>query len=245
MISSEPGSLTRAAYEYLRAEILACRLLPGQRLKVAALCGRLGVSLGAVREALSGLAAEGLVVAEAQKGFRVSSVSAHELDDLTRTRVQIETLCLRSAIPAGDVAWEARIVSAFHRMSRTPQRAEGDEARLSDAWADAHRAFHAALVDACDSPWLLRLRDMLYVQSERYRRLSIPAAPTMRDLDNEHRVIMEAVLARDVASASELMCAHINLTTRLVRPLTEFAEESETRPAKPRQRRVREIEPAS
>ena len=245
MKSSEPGSLTRAAYEHLRAEILGCRLMPGQRLKVAELCGRLGVSLGAVREALSGLAVEGLVVAEAQKGFRVAGVSASDLEDLTRTRIQIETLCLQGAIPAGDVAWEARIISAFHQMSRTSQRAEDDRARLSDEWADAHCAFHAALVGACDSPWLLRLRDILYAQSERYRRLSVPVAPDKRDLDREHRAIMEAVLARNVDCAIDLMRAHISLTTRLLKPLTELGRQIEQRSSRLRQRRLAGFEPAT
>ena len=241
--SSVPGSLTKAAYEHLRAEILACRLLPGQRLKVNELCGQLSVSLGAVREALAGLAAEGLVVAEAQKGFTVATVSARDLEDLTVTRMDIEALCLESALSAGDVEWEARIVSSFHRLSKTPLRARGDDKRLSDEWAAAHKEFHLALVSACTSTWLLRLRDILYAQSERYRRLSIPVAKEDRDLDAEHRAIMEAVLARNTAKAIELMQAHFALTTRLLKPLTELSVEVDsssppTGLATPRRRRA-------
>src|SRR5438132_9546483 len=93
-----PQNLTQAAYEGLRADLLACRIPPGSRLKIQELCTRLSVSLGAIREALSRLTSEGLVVAEPQRGFRAAPISAEDLSDLTRTRIKIESLCLRRAI---------------------------------------------------------------------------------------------------------------------------------------------------
>lgn len=233
-----PRSLTENAHAVLRADILACRLVPGARLKIAELCQQLDVSLGAVREALSRLSAEGLVESEAQKGFRVAPVSADDLDDLTRTRIEIETLCLRRAIAHGGVEWETRIVGAMHRLSRTPERAEGDEQRVSDAWATAHADFHFALVEACDSPWMLRLETLLSTQAERYRRLSVPAAPRPRNLEGEHRAIMDAVLARNAELACRLIADHFTTTAAIVRPLAVAASTTEVdRPDALRRRR--------
>ncbi|MGO1075471.1 GntR family transcriptional regulator [Inquilinus sp. CA228] len=217
----EARSLTEAAYVRLRADILACRLRPGQRLKINDLCAQLGVSLSAVREALSRLSAEGFVISEAQKRFQVAPVSAADLDDLTRTRVEIETLCLRRAMAVRGIDWETGLVAAYHRLSRTPERVEGDERRVSEDWAAAHADYHLALVAACDSPWLLRLRAMLYVQSERYRRLSVPMAEHRRDLDGEHHRIMAAVLAGDAEAGCRLLSDHLLLTMSLVRDLTQ------------------------
>ena len=112
-------NLSEAAYLALRADLLACRLPPGARLNIAELSGRLAVSLGAVREALSRLTAEGLAVAEMNRGFRAAPVSESELLDLTGTRIEIETSCLRRSMAVGGVDWEARIVAAHHRLSRT------------------------------------------------------------------------------------------------------------------------------
>ncbi|WP_461330679.1 GntR family transcriptional regulator [Bradyrhizobium liaoningense] len=67
-----PRSLTSALHERLRADILATRLLPGQKLHIAGLAKTFSVSLAAVREALSRLVADGLVQASDQRGFRVS-----------------------------------------------------------------------------------------------------------------------------------------------------------------------------
>ncbi len=215
-LAPSSASLTQAAYQKLRADLLACRFRPGERLKINDICKGSSFTLSAVREALSRLTSEGLVVAEPQRGFRAAPISDDELRDLTSVRIEIEGLCLRRAIAAGDLTWESLIVAAYHRLSRTPERATGDESRLEDEWSLAHAAFHEAIVKACDSPWLLRLRDTLYAQGERYRRLSIPLSKEPRDLDEEHRGIMEAVLARNPDEASMLLAAHLNLTSRIL-----------------------------
>ena len=209
-------NLTQGAYEQLRADLLACRILPGSRLKIQELCARLSVSLGAIREALSRLTSEGLVVAEPQRGFRAAPISQEDLQDLTRVRIEIEGLCLRRAIEVGDVDWESRLVAALHRLSRTPERAAADPARSSDEWAEAHAAFHVALADGCDSPWLLKLRSQLYDQSERYRRLSVPLTTEKRNIGAEHQGIVDAALARDADKAVALLSAHLGATTRIL-----------------------------
>ncbi|MCR0985625.1 GntR family transcriptional regulator [Roseomonas populi] len=212
-----PGpSLTQSAYENLRADLLACRLRPGERLKINELCAALSVSLGAVREALSRLTSEGLVIAEPQRGFRVAPISATELRDLTEVRIEVEARCLRRAIEAGSVEWETAIVGAHHLMTRLPEREPDDPGRVNEDWASAHTAFHRALVAGCGSPWLLRLRETLYAQSERYRRLSVPLSGGGRDVGGEHRAIMEATLARDADRACALLARHFEVTTLIL-----------------------------
>jgi DNA-binding GntR family transcriptional regulator len=222
---AEPSpSLTQSAYEQLRADLLACRLRPGERLKIHELCTRLSVSLGAIREALSRLTSEGLVVASPQRGFSAAPISAAELRDLTMVRLQIEESCLRRAIAHGDLVWESRIVAALHLLSQTPERVEGDPDRLNEAWVRAHAEYHRALVAACESPWLLKLREQLYAQTERYRRLSVPLAHTPRDLGTEHRDIAAAMLARDADQAVALMTQHLSITMQV------FADDQSTAP---------------
>lgn len=209
-------NLTQSAYEQLRADILSCRLLPGSKLKIQELCTRYAVSLGAIREALSRLTSEGLVTAEPQRGFKAAPISPADLTDLTKVRIEIDSLCLRKAIETGDVAWESHLVAAFHRMSRTPERVAGDPTRSSEEWAEAHAAFHTALVEGCGSPWLMRLHSQLYDQSERYRRLSVSVAPKKRNIGDEHQKIMDAVLARDADKAVKLLAQHLGATTAIL-----------------------------
>ena len=210
-------SMTQDVYERLRADILACRMTPGSKLRINELCLSLGgVSLGAVREALSRLAADGLVMSEPQRGFTVSPVSARDLEELTAARIEVEGWCLRAAIARGGARWEAGISAAFRKLAQIPYHAESDPALLSEAWIAAHAAFHASLVAPADNSWLLRIREHLYRQSERYRRLSVPAEPLRRDVEGEHRAIMEAALARDADRAVSKMSEHLQLTTRIL-----------------------------
>jgi len=117
------STLTQNVYQRLRADLLACRLMPGQKLKIEELCERLSAGSSAVREALSRLAADGFVVVEPQRGFRVTPLSFTELRDLTNVRCEIEGQCIRDAIKHGDIDWETAVIAALHRLSRTPERA--------------------------------------------------------------------------------------------------------------------------
>lgn len=231
----EPKSLTERTYFEIRANILACKHRPGEQLRITTLCAELGASLGAVREALSRLSAEGLVVAEAQRGFKVSVVSLAELDDITRTRVMIEGICLEQAIQNGGVEWEAGIVSAFHRLSRLPHFFGKSSPHLPEEWASAHSSFHESLVAACGSSWLLRIRALLFEQSDRYRRLAAATFDSSRDVDTEHREIMDAVLLRDTRLSKVLIENHLRMTSDVVAKYVR--EEVENRPRTPRGRR--------
>ena len=211
-----PASLTESVYGRLRADLLACRLVPGQKLKIDALCRDLSAGSSAVREALTRLASEGFVAMEPQRGFRVKPLSMDELRDLTRTRCQIEGLCIRDAVAQGDVEWETGLIAALHRLSRTPVGAEGDPSRYGESFALAHTAFHEAVVAACTSHWLLTLRRLLYAQHERYRWLSRPLAGIERDLAGEHSAIAGAMLDRDADKAVALMDDHLNRTARIL-----------------------------
>jgi DNA-binding GntR family transcriptional regulator len=210
------ASLTESVYGRLRADLLACRLKPGSKLKVSDLCAELGVSLAVVRESLSRLAAEGLVTSEAQKGFRVPPIASRDLADLTKARIAIEQLCLREAVANANVDWETGIAAAHFRMTRSPERDPADPKRLSDTYADAHGAFHEALVASCANGWLLRMRAQLFTQSERYRRLSVPLQKPLRDLASEHQALMEAALAHDADRLAVLMRDHLWKTAEIL-----------------------------
>jgi DNA-binding GntR family transcriptional regulator len=212
-----PRSLTSAVQERLRADILATRLLPGQKLHIASLAKQFAVSLAAVREALSRLVADGLVQASDQRGFRVSPVSLADLADVTQTRIDIEGLALRRSIERGDAAWLASVETAWEALRIVPYRYPDDPSVHYELWVVRHRIFHRTLVGACGSQWLLGFRDVLHEQSERYRRLSIKREVSKpRDVDAEHAAIVAAVRRRDADKAVAALTAHFKTTMQIV-----------------------------
>lgn len=205
------------AYHEIRRGILAGRLQPGERLSPAVFADRLGVSLGVVREALTRLAEQGLVVSQPQIGFQVTPISREDLLDLTAVRLDIETLTLRRALEQGDMGWESALVAAHYVLERTPQYLPADPLALTEEWARAHARFHEALVDACGSPRLLEIAHSLRDSAELYRRWSQPdGAANSRDIAAEHRVILDAALARDTEAAVAALRLHITHTTEMV-----------------------------
>jgi DNA-binding GntR family transcriptional regulator len=214
MISkSAPRSLTEHVYRQLRADLVACRIPPGEKIVIADTCARLSASLSAVREALSGLTAEGLAGSEPQRGFFAAPVSEEDLLQVTEARIEIEAICLRSSMVHGDIAWESMVIGAAHELSRAERRPPGQISGLSEGWVAAHAAFHEALVAGCTNDVLREIRRNLYERSERYRHLSVLATAPDRDVDSEHRRLAAAVLDRDIEGAISLMQKHVQETT--------------------------------
>jgi len=225
-------TVTSALVGRLRSDIIDCVLGPGDKLRLAELQKRYGAGVIPLREALSRLAAAGMVEVEDQKGFRVAPVSEDDLRDITRVRQEIESVALRQAIASGDVEWESRIVATHHRLSRVVMTRAENPRLLNPEWEVLHREFHMALVSGCGSPWLLHFQAVLMDQATRYRRLSIAYAPA-RDSVGEHQGIVDATLARDADRACELLSAHFALTADIVLTDAEPFWKKQVAPAKP------------
>jgi GntR family transcriptional regulator, carbon starvation induced regulator len=215
-MSAAGGTLASQFYARLRREIVRGILLPGEKLRIESLRSRYGVGASPIREALNRLSADGLVQQQDQKGFQVSPVSLDELFALTRTRYWVNEVTLRESIANGDAAWEEGIVLAFHRMSRTPRPSAQTPDSEAVEWEVYHRRFHASLVAACGSRWLLSFAEMLFESAERYRHLAAGAFAPYRDPVIEHRAIMEATLGRDTAAAIKLLNHHARRTVEII-----------------------------
>lgn len=179
---------------------------------------RCGVGFSPLREALTRLAAEGLVISEAMRGFRVAPLSLDDLRDTMETRTFVETEALRRSIKRGDDDWEGRIVSSLHALGRQNERSNPDDPESLAALEDRHRDFHVALISASGSRRLEQIIDNLYLGSVRYRMPSLSNLslnPT-RDLMIEHGAISDAALARNAPLAVDLLTAHYSLTAELL-----------------------------
>ncbi len=216
---SHPRTLVEGAYLQVRRDIIEGRLAPGEKLRVEHLKDRYGIGAGTMREALALLLSDVLVVAEGQRGFHVAPISLADLEDLTNTRVLLETNALRQSIKNGDDEWEAGLVARFHKLSNSEERL-GNAANGVREWEDRNCSFHEALTAACDSRWQRYLIGLLYRQSERYRHLAITSKSMTRDVHAEHTAIMEAALKRDAEHACRALEQHIRLTVDSIRLLT-------------------------
>jgi len=207
-VTATPATRTERVYEILRSDLLNGGLHPGQKLKMVELTERFGVSQSVVREALTRLTADGLLVATPQRGFRVRDLSIEDIAELTETRVQVESLALRLAVETG-------ILAAHHRLERTP--VTRDDGTVSEDWSTSHRDFHQALLTGCDNRRLEAVVNSLRDSAELYRRWYwVLTDDHQRDLAREHRQLKELALARDADRAIDVLTEHIDRAPSLL-----------------------------
>jgi len=210
-------SLTSTVFQLLRNAIIGGQLEPGAKLSAGHLANQYRISLSAIREALARLAAEGLLESEDHRGFRVARVSKEDLLDLTQTRIDIECMALRRSIERGGKEWEARLTTAFKAL----QSAEGKSRPIDQRRYELHSDFHLALVEACGSDWLLRLRRTLFERAERYRLLSVTYAKVRQEVNAEHKQLYDAVIKRNADKACAILTKHTLATTEALLKLEE------------------------
>jgi DNA-binding GntR family transcriptional regulator len=209
---------TRASsvYDRLQSDILTGRLKPGHKLRLKDLIEQYDTGNSPLREALNRLSANGMVVREENRGFRVPPASADELMEITRTRCWLEEIALRESIKNGDSDWEERIVLAFHWLARAARSADEATRTTSPEWEEHHREFHLALISACNSSILIDFCAELHQRSFRYRNLAeVVKYRDSHELD-EHEELQTAVLNRDADKAVELLKKHYTVTSEIL-----------------------------
>ncbi len=205
-----------AVYEALRSDIAHGLLEPGSKLRVEAMCTRYGVGASPLREALSRLSSEGLVLRTDLRGFSVTPLNWDELPILTRNRLQVESMALRESIERRDAALEDELVLIMHRLSRTPRSLAADHYVSNPAWEALHRDFHRALISRCPSRWLRAFCETLADESYRFRQVAADKSHTKRNEHAEHRAIFEALIEGRSDDAVNALAAHYKLTSDIV-----------------------------
>ncbi len=212
-----PRTLVERAYLSLRHDVVCGKLAPGERLRVEHLKDQYEVGAGTLREALSLLVSDALVTSEGQRGFRVAPISMADLEDVTNTRVMLETEALRQSIRHGDAQWEAALRQSYELLAAT----EHDLAETGSVrWERRNKAFHEALIAGFNSTWSKYLLSILYRHAERYRNINFrltAAHASGRNVHQEHEAIFRAAVDRQEARAALALEAHIRLTHDIVR----------------------------
>jgi len=220
-MSSSDKTLADRTYRQIRGDIVSGRLAAGSKLKLEGLAQDYSVGMSPLREALARLMGDLLVVSEGQRGFWVAPLSLEELDDVSRVRALIETEALNAAIRNGDARWEQEVTRAFEALAAVeenlPHTSEALPPEQLEDWEAHNRAFHAALVSAAGSPMLIKLRDLLYQQSERYRRVSLNVSRGWRNVHDEHCAIYDATMQRNALRACRMVELHLSRTAEEVR----------------------------
>jgi DNA-binding GntR family transcriptional regulator len=201
-------SVGDSAYRRIRTDLIFGTLEPGQKLKLEKMSVAYGTSVSTLRETLNRLCSEGFVVAEGQRGFEVASISAGEFQQIAELRELLEDHALEQSFKAGDLDWEARVVSAHHKLAVMERSMLAGDKSRAESWKQCDWQFHRALISACGSQVLLDAHAAVYDKYLRYQMIAVVFRGEIAAV--EHRQLMEAALRRDAKAACKVLHTHIH-----------------------------------
>jgi DNA-binding GntR family transcriptional regulator len=199
---------TRIA-ESIAERIISGALQPDAPLRQDHVAREFGSSHVPVREAFRQLETRHLVVSVPRRGVRVAPLDANSVREIAEMRAALEVVALRNAAPRLTSAHLARIELAL---------IEADNADTLAEFESANRAFHHALVASCGMPRLLASLDGLQLANSRLVFAMARHAGWRPRSNQDHRMILQALRARNLDQACNLLARHIQTIERLTVP---------------------------
>lgn len=192
-------SLVDRIVETLRDRIAAGELGPGETLRIETLAHEFGVSRTPVREAVSALEAQGLVVRQTGHAPTVFFPAGHEVREWYEMRQVLEPLAGRLALP--NVTDE--VVDALASL------VDGMDDLSVPAWYGLNRDFHEALYQLAERPFLLETIDSLIRRADPYMRMYFESYD-LEETQRGHRRILEGVRRRDETTLRAAIDSHLD-----------------------------------
>jgi DNA-binding GntR family transcriptional regulator len=197
-------SLAAAVVERLREKIISGELHEGEQLRQDAIAEEFQISRIPVREALSHLAAEGLITIVANRGAVVSALSPEEISELFETRAVLECYMLRLAIPNFK---EEDFLRAEDILRQYEKSLENDsDIKL---WGQWNWSFHSTLYAPADRPVMMSFLKTLNNNCDRYTRLHLLFTRDLHQAGEAHRELLKACRTRNPETASAALWKHI------------------------------------
>ncbi|MDA0170554.1 GntR family transcriptional regulator [Solirubrobacter taibaiensis] len=208
MALTAPRTVAGQVAEHLKADILAGRRAPGDKLRQVEIARALGVSTTPVREALATLQREGLVRLHPQRGAVVFLPSVDDLREHYEIRAALESLAAAKTAVCFQDEWAPPLEALLEEMWEGPVAAD---------YIALNQRFHTQLYEHCGRPQLARMIAALRDASSAYLHIyraqeDFPAAR----LDLEHRKILAACVARDPERAAAATRVHLENTVEHV-----------------------------
>jgi DNA-binding GntR family transcriptional regulator len=208
---TENATVAARIAEAIAEKIIAGTLKPEAPLRQDHVAREFNSSHVPVREAFRQLEAQHLVVALPRRGVRVAPLDATSIREISEMRAALEVVALRHAAPRLTPADFARIELAL---------IEGENAETLQEFETANRAFHQALVTPCRMPRLLANLDGLQRANSRLVFAMARSSGWRPRSNQDHRLIVQALRARNLEQASHLLAGHIQTIERLGVPVT-------------------------
>ncbi len=214
--SASRSSMRETAQAWIREAILDGRYHAGEKLIERELCNATGASRSVLREALSHIEAIGLIVRQSYRGYTVTDLSSHSIDEIFELRAAVETL---AAELFTERASEQEIADLKHAFK------EVEAAMLSASVVRIRKAkeqFFAIIFSGCRNGEIRRALENV-IDRVSYLRSQLMSDPQRRqDSLHEMRRLASALCERNRLEARAASLAHLeSARVALTRVLAE------------------------
>ncbi len=197
-------TLSEAAHQAIRRNIITGALAPGSKLVVAALAQALKLSATPINEALAGLEREGLVTYSPHRGYFVRTVTHEDIEETYSVREAFELLAVRNAAKNAEKT-VIRELKEILRQARQSLR-ETDTSRFSDLDLE----FHRVIWNSLNNSLATRVGELIGVQIRLLVAATARAPGRFRGAFEEHNEIYQAIRNRDPVWAVSSMRTHLH-----------------------------------
>lgn len=187
----------------LRDDIATGALAPGARMDEVALTERFGVSRTPVREALTRLTAQGVLVPGEKRGVRVAEYSREDLAHIFETMHEIEAVCARIASQRLTLLARSEIEAA---QAACVAAAQSGDRRL---YMQANEAFHATIYRATGNPYIAELASDFRRRTGPFRAKKFAGKGDLIASAQSHEALIASIFSEDSKVASDGMRAHM------------------------------------
>lgn len=196
-------SLSDQAYEQIRKEIITCVLAPGQQIAQSQFVERFNLGVTPVREALTRLAHEGLVMPIPRFGYVITPLRLTDIADMYEYRLVLETAAIRRVCEQASDEQIAEIAAAANFTYDFSQPEHHTD------FLQRNAEFHTQLARLSG---IRRLADSLRQLLDELTRIfyiGLYLRDSTEEMRSEHVALANALLARDADLAVETMRSQI------------------------------------
>src|SRR5690625_462743 len=186
---------SQSIYTSLRERILSNEIAPGSRLVMREIANHYATSDIPVREALRMLERDGLVVIEAYRGARVTTLTDREIRETYFVRGHLESVATRLA---AEQITDERLKELDGLMAH---RREAVEAQDEPSVSDLNHRFHEMIIEASGNELLYQLAMDIWQRHSGFQRVFRMVPKRLSESQAEHEEIMDALRSRDASRA--------------------------------------------
>jgi DNA-binding GntR family transcriptional regulator len=218
-------NLTESIYEILRTDILKSTIKPGEKLSEVRLAKRFNVSRAPIRDAITKLQQDQLVLVKPQVGTIIMPVSLKKAKDILQIRLLLEPYAAQ--IAAQKITKEDRelLRDQFEKLARVKDAGEGKKQRLFETdWL-----LHNLIWERCENPEIKAIINNYRDEMQRVRRSTVELKNRMLPSEKEMREIYKALLANKGPQARKAMVTHLANILRAVQSISREKDEDQDR----------------